>query len=86
MLIGSLELLSFLVLLSGRVLGSNLIKSRGRPLDRLTLKDVAFVSFNKLTTTLFTYHLLRFCWLSPRIHWALEEASFVSTVVAGVAL
>jgi sterol desaturase/sphingolipid hydroxylase (fatty acid hydroxylase superfamily) len=36
------------------------IVKRGAHLDRLTPLDVAFITFNRLTTTLFTMHLLQY--------------------------
>ncbi len=40
---------------------------RGKHLDVLKPWDVAFITFNKLATTLFSYHLLRYVWHSDAV-------------------
>jgi sterol desaturase/sphingolipid hydroxylase (fatty acid hydroxylase superfamily) len=63
-IVGALELLSWLVLVYGRLRfdQSQLIAHRGKHLDELSTTDLCFVTFNKLTTTLFTLHLLWYAW------------------------
>lgn len=38
------------------------IPVRGKHLDTLEPWDVGFIAFNKLATTVFTYHLLTYLW------------------------
>uniref|UniRef100_A0A7S4PHW7 Uncharacterized protein n=1 Tax=Guillardia theta TaxID=55529 RepID=A0A7S4PHW7_GUITH len=65
-----LELMSYLVNeIPQRFFNPSAIPIRGKHLDVLSWKDISFITWNKFTTTLFTYHALRFCWLSPRIAW-----------------
>ena len=42
---------------------------RGKHLDVLGPVDRAFIGFNKFSTCFFTYHTLRFCWLSSSVKW-----------------
>lgn len=57
---------------------------RAKHYDVFTPLDWAFVTFNKLTTVAFTYHLLRFCWTSPHVAWALADASWTSVLLPWV--
>lgn len=43
------------------------IPVRGKHLDVLEVWDVAFIAFNKLATTVFSYHLLRYLWCSDAV-------------------
>ena len=43
------------------------IPVRGKHLDTLEPWDVAFITFNKLATTVFSYHLLRYLWHSDKV-------------------
>ena len=40
---------------------------RGKHLDALEPWDMAFIAFNKLATTVFSYHLLRYLWNSDKV-------------------
>lgn len=42
---------------------------RGHHLDVLGAKDMAFIAWNKFTTTIFTYHTIRYCWTSKNVKW-----------------
>lgn len=72
-----LELLSSLVMLYGRVRfnESQLIAHRGKHLDELSRLDLSFITFNKLTTTLFTMHLLRYAWYSDAVRWSVPQGA-----------
>eukprot|EP00611_Tribonema_gayanum_P020914 TRINITY_DN390_c0_g1_i1.p1 TRINITY_DN390_c0_g1~~TRINITY_DN390_c0_g1_i1.p1 ORF type:complete len:288 (-),score=86.08 TRINITY_DN390_c0_g1_i1:694-1557(-) len=88
-LLAGLELLSALTFALGRASGAKLIPHRGKHLDRLEATDVAFIAFNKLCTTLFTYQWLRVMWEQPlgmRMVWALRDADAANTVGATLAL
>ncbi|KAG5184786.1 hypothetical protein JKP88DRAFT_289696 [Tribonema minus] len=88
-LLAGLELLSVLTFALGRASGAKLIPHRGKHLDRLEATDVAFIAFNKLCTTLFTYQWLRVMWEQPlgmRMVWALGDADAANTVGATLAL
>eukprot|EP01095_Lingulamoeba_sp_RSL-Kostka_P002562 TRINITY_DN1343_c2_g1_i1.p1 TRINITY_DN1343_c2_g1~~TRINITY_DN1343_c2_g1_i1.p1 ORF type:complete len:293 (-),score=22.05 TRINITY_DN1343_c2_g1_i1:223-1101(-) len=64
LIILALELLSFLVLKVPSLFSNitnNLIPVKGKHLDNLSMKDISFITFNKLCTIVFTYHLLQFC-------------------------
>jgi sterol desaturase/sphingolipid hydroxylase (fatty acid hydroxylase superfamily) len=60
-----LEILAGLVFVFGHSQRAPSIVVRGKHLDVLEPLDLAFISFNKLATCVFTYHLLRFVWHSP---------------------
>jgi len=81
------EILQFLVFNVPPVfVGANRIPIRGKHLDEFSSKDLAFISWNKLTATIFVYHSVRYCWLSSRILWATDEVSLLSTLGAFVTL
>jgi hypothetical protein len=40
---------------------------RGKHLDVLEPWDMGFIAFNKLATTVFSYHLLRYLWHSDAV-------------------
>lgn len=73
--LGALELLSAGVLLVGDALCGRTIRVRGKHLDRFEARDVAFVLFNKCTTPLFSYHLLRAAWRGSFVLWSSSELS-----------
>eukprot|EP00730_Choanoeca_flexa_P005086 TRINITY_DN11869_c4_g5_i1.p1 TRINITY_DN11869_c4_g5~~TRINITY_DN11869_c4_g5_i1.p1 ORF type:complete len:284 (+),score=42.78 TRINITY_DN11869_c4_g5_i1:110-853(+) len=70
-IIAGLELLAWLVLQLEPFF--NTLEARGKPLDTLTNLDWAFVAFNKLSTSVFTYHLLRYCAVSGKVDWDLSH-------------
>jgi hypothetical protein len=45
------------------------IPQRGKHLDTLSALDWSFIAWNKFTTSIFTYHAVRYCWLSPALKW-----------------
>ena len=65
--VAGLELLAVLILQLAPFFRT--IKSRGKPLEVLTHLDWAFILFNKLSTSVFTYHLLRYCAISGNVDW-----------------
>ncbi len=79
-----LELLATLVFLFGRIRQAPSITVRGKHLDVLEPWDLAFITFNKLATTLFSYHLLRFQWCAPAtaVAWGWDTVTWRNTVVA----
>eukprot|EP00808_Paulinella_micropora_P025658 g50798.t1 len=58
------------------------IKVRGEHLSQLSRLDMSFITFNRLVTVLFTYHLLEYVHHNPKVPWALHQLSFLNTVVA----
>lgn len=62
------------------------IPHRGHHLDTLSTLDWGFICWNKFTTTVFTYHTVRYCWLASSIKWSLDDASLLNTMVAFPAL
>lgn len=85
-LLVALEILCRLSMAVGRLYetatSSAPIPRTGRHLDSLTAKDLAFIWFNRLTTCLFTYQLIRFCWFSPAIVWAISDVGLVNSLLA----
>eukprot|EP00053_Salpingoeca_punica_P015418 m.141832 g.141832 ORF g.141832 m.141832 type:complete len:247 (-) comp16705_c2_seq5:710-1450(-) len=79
-LVGGLELMAFLVNRLEPLFQH--IPEQGKRLEQLSKKDWAFIIFNKISTTVLSYHLVRFAWLSSNVTWRLEEISFYNTVVA----
>jgi sterol desaturase/sphingolipid hydroxylase (fatty acid hydroxylase superfamily) len=60
----------------------NLLIARGKPLDVLTPKDIGFIYFNRVATSLFTYHLLRFSWLYGGVEWNPANVTLMNTLVS----
>jgi sterol desaturase/sphingolipid hydroxylase (fatty acid hydroxylase superfamily) len=60
------------------------LEARGKPLDVLTNIDWAFIIFNKLSTSVFTYHLLRYCAISGKVVWSMDQLDW--TLLPQVAL
>jgi sterol desaturase/sphingolipid hydroxylase (fatty acid hydroxylase superfamily) len=83
-IIAAMELLARIVLAGGKTLGygepSLTIVKRGKPLDAFSVKDITFITMNKLFTALFTYHMIRYTWYSPAVIWSLHEVSFGNTI------
>lgn len=48
---------------------------RGKHLDALEPWDMAFIAFNKLATTVFSYHLLRYLWHSDKVRPSAAEST-----------
>eukprot|EP00051_Salpingoeca_urceolata_P030725 m.493012 g.493012 ORF g.493012 m.493012 type:complete len:264 (-) comp35140_c0_seq1:67-858(-) len=85
-IIAALELLAHLVLFSGPVFGAAEISVRGKPLERLAPLDLTFIVFNKLSSAVFTYHLLQFASNSSQVAWAPHDATVLNTLGAFVSL
>lgn len=62
-----LELLAAIVHAYGHLRRAPSIPVRGKHLDVLEVWDLAFIAFNKLATTVFSYHLLRYLWCSDAV-------------------
>eukprot|EP00457_Paulinella_chromatophora_P013881 gb/GEZN01014238.1/.p1 GENE.gb/GEZN01014238.1/~~gb/GEZN01014238.1/.p1 ORF type:complete len:224 (+),score=10.57 gb/GEZN01014238.1/:142-813(+) len=56
------------------------IKVRGAHLDSLSRIDIAFITFNRLTTIIFTYHLLQYTYNNSLIPWNIARISIANTV------
>lgn len=87
--ISGLEILAGLVFLFGNMVHAKSIPIRGKHLDELEGLDMAFITFNKLCTSIFTYHLLRFVWYSGspgEVLWSVEDFSFVQAALGLVCL
>lgn len=73
LVIAGLELLAWLTYNIGKALGLEeedvAITKRGRHLDKFEIVDLAFIASNKLTTALFSYHVIQYCWNSNFISW-----------------
>ncbi|CAM9944798.1 unnamed protein product [Discosporangium mesarthrocarpum] len=84
-----LEIVAALVHVVGRMSGAKSILVRGRHLDTLEPLDVTFISFNRLTTALFTYHCITYAWNAPdgaRLGWTLSELNLWSGLGACLAM
>ncbi|CAM9340719.1 unnamed protein product, partial [Choristocarpus tenellus] len=84
-----MEILATLVHVVGRASGVKSITMRGKHLDTLEPLDVAFIYFNRLTTSLFTYHGIKYLWNAPwgaRLGWSLSELDLWNGVFAVLAL
>lgn len=84
-----LEAVAALVHVLGRVSGAPIIRARGKHLDELEPLDKLFVTFNRCTTAVFTYHAIRYLWYAPwggRIAWDVRELGLVNGLGAFVAL
>lgn len=82
--LGGLEILSFLVnhldlLISGK------INAGGPVLEKLSTTDKAFIVFNKLSTTVFTYNMVQVAYLRSHVAWDLADLSLLNTVGSLVA-
>ncbi|CAM9748151.1 unnamed protein product, partial [Phaeothamnion confervicola] len=55
--VAGLEIWTELVHVLGAITRARRIAVRGKHLDRLEAKDLAFLTFNKLATAVFSYHL-----------------------------
>jgi len=83
---GALGILTQLVIIGGTALNSKpLILERGKPLILTTL-DYSYITFNKFSTSLFTYHAISFCWYSKRIIWDLTRIGLLNTLIAIILL
>ncbi|EWM22932.1 c-5 sterol desaturase [Nannochloropsis gaditana] len=85
LVLAGLEILACLVFAFGRLRRVPSIPMRGKHLDTLDARDLGFIAFNKLATTLFSYHLLRFLWLSKGpalVAWRVEEMTWQNTCLA----
>jgi len=84
----ALELLTRLIFIFGSLLNFSKAKipERGKPLYELTLLDHSFITFNKLTTAIFSYHVVSFCWYSKRIVWKIHDITLLNTAIALVLL
>lgn len=67
--LAALELLSALTMSFGDGVFGRTIRVRGKHLDQFETLDVAFVVFNKCTTPLFSYHLVRAAWHGQFVAW-----------------
>lgn len=74
------EILTGLVPLACRVLGTNKIPVKGKHLDTLSWLDISFININKALTLMFAYHLIWLCTSLPSIKWKIEEATVFNTV------
>lgn len=81
LVLGALELLSAGVLLAGDAWFGRTIRVRGKHLDRFEALDVAFVLFNKCTTPLFSYHLVRLGWAGSFVRWSTSDLSALQCAV-----
>ena len=84
-----LEIVAALVHVLGRVSRAKTIRVRGKHLDELSPLDRSFVTFNRITTAVFTYHAIQYLWYAPwggRVDWDYREFGIVNGVGAFVAL
>eukprot|EP00924_Labyrinthula_sp_SR-Ha-C_P013684 maker-scaffold_5-snap-gene-10.66-mRNA-1 protein AED:0.23 eAED:0.23 QI:90/1/1/1/0.5/0.66/3/109/247 len=58
------------------------IPSKGSPLMKLTFKDLSFIVFNRLITSVFALNFMEFCFSSERIKWALEDITIQNSVMS----
>jgi sterol desaturase/sphingolipid hydroxylase (fatty acid hydroxylase superfamily) len=65
----ALELLSTLTMSFGELAYGRTIRVRGKHLDAFSMVDVMCVVFNKCTTPLFSYHLIRAAWHGRFVSW-----------------
>eukprot|EP00045_Choanoeca_perplexa_P002600 m.25458 g.25458 ORF g.25458 m.25458 type:complete len:246 (+) comp11603_c0_seq2:132-869(+) len=70
-IVAGLELLAWLVMQLEPLFRT--LESRGKPLEVLTTLDWSFIVFNKLSTSVFTYHLLRYCAISEMVAWSSDQ-------------
>lgn len=85
LVLAGLEILACLVFVFGHACRAASIPMRGKHLDVLEKWDLIFISFNKLATTLFSYHLLKFQWFSSspsQFAWKISELTWMNTLVA----
>lgn len=69
-----------------KVFGFKHIPVRGKPLETLSAKDIAFIVFNKLTTPLLSYHLIQFmCYNTDHVKWNFEDLTLWNTLGSLVA-
>lgn len=89
-IVGALELLAYLVMAGGHAAGmgksGKSIPDSSPPLQELEFVDRAFIFGNKLLTAMFTYHVLRYAWVSGLIVWDLRQISLLNTVLVLPAL
>lgn len=84
-----LEIVAALVHVYGRISGACIIRSRGKHLDEFEPVDRLFITFNRLSTAVFTYHAIQYVWYAPwrgRIVWDKSELGIANGLVAFVAL
>lgn len=62
------------------------IVKRGKHLDELEAVDRCFINFNRLTTCVFTFHLLQLVASAPHVERRLSEATLANTLGAVAAL
>lgn len=84
-----LELVAALVHVFGRTSGAELIRPRGKHLDEFEPLDHLFITFNRCSTAVFTYHAIQYLWYSPwggRVSWDLSGFGLATGLGAFIAL
>lgn len=81
------ELLAFLVVhVPTFFSGVGRINIRGKHLDALDTKDITFVVFNRLVSSVFIYHFFQFLYhggaSSGHVEWDLDKLTALNTIVA----
>lgn len=85
-ILAALEALARITNLCGATCVRQRIMESGKGLAELSVTDHAFIAFNKLTTVLFTYHMLRYSWHAPFVTWRVHDLNLGSTLGALAAL
>lgn len=83
-----LEFVAALVHVFGRASKAATIRPRGKHLDDFTPLDRLFVTFNRCSTAVFTYHAIQYLWYAPwggRVAWDVSELGLASGLGAFVA-
>lgn len=84
-----LEIVAALVHVYGKASRTATIRPRGKHLDEFETLDRLFVTFNRCSTAVFTYHAIQYLWYGPwggRVAWSLSELGLASGLGAVVAL
>lgn len=84
-----MEVVASLVHVFGRASRAAAIRRRGKHLDEFEPLDRLFVTFNRCSTAVFTYHAIQYLWYGPwggRVGWDVSELGLSSGLVAFAAL
>jgi sterol desaturase/sphingolipid hydroxylase (fatty acid hydroxylase superfamily) len=85
-ILGALEILNQLLLLTFTPTKYGEIPINGQHLDEFGTTDWIYIVINKISVAFFVYHLLQFCWTSDQIFWKLSEVTFTNTIIGLVLL
>ena len=58
-----------------------MLLSAGVVLEKFDWKDHAFTNFSRLSTVVFTYHMLCYVWHAEKVEWALSKLTLQNSIL-----